>query len=246
MARSKMNRPASASDFEKRENPLKVWIPRAAWCFIFAAATTFLTGCETASFTAVTLGQPYKPENVFLAAAQLPADLKRVAVLPLACDGRRTDLAAGRDSLGPVLTAELVKAKKFEVVEVSSDELSRLTGRADWTGEEILPAGFLDSLKKEYGCDAVLFCQLTEFHAYPPLAVGWRLRLVAVRGQKTLWAGDEQFDAGEPAVMAGALLYQRQEQRQLDDDTAEWLALNSPQRFGQYSIARLLDTLPAR
>jgi hypothetical protein len=245
MVRSKMKQPAPRSGVLKLKNRYR----NLMWntVKILALVTTlFLTGCETSKFTTVTSGTPYKPDNIFLAAPQLPADLKRVAVLPLACDGRRTDLAAGRDSLGPILITELSKAKKFEVVEVSSEDLCRLTGRANWTGEEILPAGFLDSLKKEYGCDAVLFCQLTEFQAYPPLAVEWRLRLVTVRGQKTLWAGDEQFDAGKPAVMAGALLYQRQEQRQLDDDATEWLAMNSPQRFGQYSIARLLDTLPPR
>jgi len=47
-------------------------------------------------------------------------------------------------------------------------------------------------------------------------------------------------------VMAGARLYQKRKQRLLGDDTADWLALNSPRQFGQYSIARLLDTLPAR
>ena len=192
------------------------------------------------------LSSPYKPENIFRAAQQLPGDLKRVAVLPIACDGRRTDMSAGRDALGPVLIAELIKAKKFEVVVVSPEELSRLTGRAEWTGDEVLPAGILDSLKKEYGCDAVLFCQLTGFQAYPPLAVGWRLRLVDVRGQKTLWAGDEDFDAGKPAVIAGARRYQQREQWQLNTDPVGGLALNSPRRFGQYTITCLLDTLPAR
>jgi len=240
-----MNQPAPASNATTLENRCANWILRAAGSLMVAAAA-LLAGCETSRLTMAAFSSPYKPDNIFIAAPQLPGDLKRVAVLPLACGERRTDLVEGRDALGPALAAELIKAKKFEVVEVSPDELSRLTGRVEWTGEEVLPAGFLDSLQKKFGCDAVLFCQLTEFHAYPPLAVGWRLRLVAVRGQKTLWAGDEQFDAGRPAVMAGARHYQQQEQRQMSDETAGWLALNSPQWFGQYAIACLLDTLPAR
>ena len=195
---------------------------------------------------AAALIAPSQPDNVFVAAPQLPDEVKRVAVLPLVCGEPRTDLAEGCSTLGPVLVSELIKAKKFEVVTIPPDELARLTGRADWTSEKVLPADFLDSLGKKYGCDAVLFCQLTEYQAYPPLAVGWRLRLVTVRGHKTLWAGDEHFDAGKPPVMAGARRYQQHESRLLNDDTAGWLALNSPRQFGQYSIAQLLDTLPAR
>jgi len=195
---------------------------------------------------AVDLHPRYKPDNIFLAGGKLPGDIKRVAVLPLACDGRQTDLAAGRDTLEPVLFAELIRAKHFEVVQISREELWRLTGRADWTGGEILPSEILDSLKKESGCDAVLFCELTEFRAYPPLAVGWRLKLVDVRQKKTLWAGDEHFDAGNPAVIAGARLYLRRGQVVLDDSAGGWLAVNSPRRFGQYSIDSLLGTLPAR
>lgn len=246
MARSKMKPSPPAGNEMKLENRRTNWIFIAVWSLVFVAATALLSGCETSDFEAATLGAPYKPDNVFVAVHQLPADLRRVAVLPLACDGQRTDLMEGRDALGPVLLAELIKAKKFEVVPVPPGELSRLTGRADWSGEEVLPAGFFGLLKKEYGCDAVLFCQLTEFEPYPPLAVGWRLRLVTVRGQKTLWAGDEQFDAGKPAVMVGARYYQQREERQFDDGTAVWLALNSPSRFGQYSITCLFDTLPAR
>lgn len=213
---------------------------------VLAVALVLLTGCETTGVMAVDLSAPYKPDNVFLTASKLPGDVKRVAVLPLACDERQTDLVAGREALQPVLVVELVKSKKFEVVEVSPEELWRLTGRADWTGAEILPADFLAALNKACGCDAVLFSELTEFHPYPPLAVGWRLKLVDIRRKETIWAGDEHFDAGKPAVMAAARHYQQEEQRPLEGDTTIWLAANSPRWFGQYSIASLLDTLPAR
>ena len=188
----------------------------------------------------------YKPDNIFLSGGKLPGDIKRVAVLPLSCDGRQTDLAAGCEALEPVLLEELIKTKHFEVIQISRDKLRRLTGRADWTGEDILPAGILNSLKMQSGCDAVLFSELTEFRAYPPLAIGWRLKLVDVRQKKTVWAGDEHFDAGNLAVISGARLYQKRGQVVLDDKTSGWLAVNSPRRFGQYSIDSILGTLPAR
>jgi hypothetical protein len=218
------------------------------WVLLLAVATAFLAGCETPSAMTVAFRTPYKPDDVFLAdgTGLLPGDIKRVAMLPLACDARQTDLLAGRDTLAPVLFAELIKTKQFEVVQISRAELWRLTGRTDWTGDEVLPADILDLLKKDSGCDAVLFCELTGFRAYPPLAIGWRLKLVAVRQKKTLWAGDEYFDAGNPAVIAAVRHYQRHGQMVLDDGSGGWLAVNSPCRFGQYSIDSLLDTLPAQ
>jgi len=182
-------------------------------------ALALLTGCETPGAALADLRAPYKPDNIFLAGGKLPGGLKRVAVLPLACDQRQTDLSSGRDALQPVLFAELIKTKHFEVVRISREELRRLTGREDWTGEEVLPANLLETLRKESGCDAVLFSELTEFRAYPPLAVGWRFKLMDVRGGKILWAGDEQFDAGNPAVIAGARRYQRRGQVVLDDNS---------------------------
>jgi len=228
-----------------------------------------LAGCGTPRTALIGFRAPYRPDNIFHAGAKpdkyftgrdrLPGYVKRVAVLPLACDVRRRDLAAECDMLQPILLAEMIKTKKIEAVEVAPDELWRLTGRTRWTGGEILPADFLDALKQECGCEAVLFCQLTEFRAYPPLAVGWRLKLVDVRTQKTIWAGDEYFDAGKPEVLAAARHYQQNDQRQPGfrpgvnngyspegNHTADWLAANSPRWFGQYSIASLFDTLPDR
>jgi hypothetical protein len=189
---------------------------------------------------------PYHPDNVFLTGTKLRGDVKRVAVLPAACDVRQTDLGAGCDALQPILASELVKTKKFEVVVVSPEELWRLTGRTDWTADEVLPADFLSALKKEYGCDAVFFCEVTEFRAYPPLSVGWRLKLVDVSRKETIWSSDEIFDSGKPPVMAAARHYQQAEEWQLNGETAAWLAMNSPRQFAQYSLASLLYTLPAR
>ena len=243
---SQMTNPECRIEFRRVGRHLSFMIRHGLRTLLLAGATAYLAGCASPGAAMVDLHPRYKPHNIFRASSKLPGEIKRVAVLPLACDGRQTDLAAGRDALEPVLFAELIKAKHFEVVQISREELWRLTGRADWTGEDVLPANILAALKKESGCDAVLFCELTEFRAYPPLAVGWRLILVDARGRKTLWAGDEHFDAGNPAVIAGAQLYQRRGQVGLDDSSGGWLAANSPRRFGQYSIDSLLGTLPAR
>jgi hypothetical protein len=168
----------------------------------------------------------------------------RGAVLPLACETRRADLPEGCEALNPVLLAELAKTKKFEVVSVNSEMLRSRTGRSGWTGAEVLPADFFESLRRSYGCDAVLFCQLTVFHAYAPLAVGWRMKMVDTRTRQILWAADEVFDAGQPSVLSGARHYQLAEHRASEPD--DWGIRNSPRQFGQYAAAQLAARLPGR
>src|ERR1700685_3670440 len=148
--------------------------------------------------------QNSRPENVFSSSSILPADVKRVIELPLACEESRGDLSDGRESLDSILQTELIKTKKFELVSLNARLLKSFTGRSSWTGAEVLPDDFFDSLQRVYGCDAVLFCQLTVFRAYAPLAVGWRMKLVDVHTQKIIWAVDEVFDAGDPAIARSA------------------------------------------
>jgi TolB-like protein len=184
-------------------------------------------------------------ENAFAFAAKLAPDFRRVAVLPLAAGTAAGDLPAGCAALTPGLWEQLSKTRKFEVVAVDGDRLRQATGRANWTGTETLPPDFLGFLHREYACDGVLFAELTTYRAYAPLAVGWRFKLVDVRSGQIIWAADELFDAARPAVLRAAQRFEapaavwpfRQE---------NWLAVNSPSRFGRYGAATLLDTMPER
>ena len=203
--------------------------------------------------------------NVFLSLPTLPADLKRVVVLPLACDESSGPLADGCQMFDPVLRAALIKTGRFEVVPASSDVLSRCTGKLTWTGEEVLPQDFFESLRNVYGCDAVMFCQLSVLRGSPPLAIGWKLKLTDIKTGKILWAADEIFDAGNLCVAKDAQQFEeKQRPRQgilyatysdiawwlnvpvrtaLDD---QWDILHSPKYFGEYSAEKLLTTLPQR
>jgi len=185
-------------------------------------------------------------DNAFELSPYLPADLRRVAVLPLAWEGSQIDLSQGCETLGPVLLAELIKTKKFEAVSVSPEDLRSQTGRLNWTGAEILPADFLDSLQRVYGCHAVLFCQLTVFRAYTPLAVGWRMKLVDVRTGQILWAVDKIFDAEQPKVLKQARRYHFGGPWFAHDSSNDQQVENSPRQFGQYTITQVLSTLPNR
>jgi hypothetical protein len=210
------------------------------------AACAMLAGCALAGRQMGRLTPDYQPENVFLYSPGLSPDLKRVAVLPLAYEDQRTDLADGCEALNPILQAELIKTRRFETVPVSSEMLQNRTGRSVWTGTEALPQEFLDSMREVYACDAVLFCQLTVFRTYEPLAIGWRMKLVDVRTRQTLWAADELFDAGREPVLNGTRHYQWTELQSSAVGNENWLMRNSPRRFGQYAAAQLLATLPKR
>ena len=229
------------------------------------AVFVILAVCAALTGGAIAFGQDSKSQNVFSASPVLPKDLKRVVVLPLTGEKSRADLSSGCEMLEPILLAELVKTKKFEVVPAGSEMLRNLTGKDAWTGAEVLPANFFDSLRRAYGCDAVLFCEMTGFRAYAPLAVCWRMKLVDASTEKIIWAADMVFDANDPVVVKSAEQFEKQRQnvhgeirsllknlariadRQprsaLDD---QWIILNSPRFFGQYSAIKLLQTLPER
>ena len=120
-------------------------------------------------------------------------------------------------------------------------------------------------MNKAEACDAVLFCQLTSYKPYVPLAIGWRLKLVDVQTQKVLWEADEVYDASDAAVARNAQQFQKKQQNvsgtsktlakrawdllnretpsDLDD---QWDILNSPRYFGQFAAVTSLESLPKR
>jgi hypothetical protein len=206
-----------------------------------------MTGCQNAPFHVALLQQSYRPDNKFVYPPKLSLNLQRVAVLPMAAETSSSDnLPEGCAALTPVLWDQLIKTKKFELVEVDPLRLRQGTGQAYWTGTETLPPDFFGFLRREYGCDGVLFAELTTYRAYAPLAVGWRLKLVDARSGQVVWSADEVFDAARPSVAHAV-------QRFTDPGftwslfyNTSWLAVNSPDQFGHYSAAALLNTLPDR
>jgi hypothetical protein len=202
-------------------------------------------GCATTEHQTPPMSSTARPENIFTYPSVLPPNLRRVALLPIACDEPGSMLVDSCETLRPGLLEELIRTQKFEVVSVSPEILRRHAGRSDWTGAEILPTDFLGMLHREYGCDAVFFCQLTTFRAYSPLTIGWRMKMVDVHTRQIIWAADEVFDA-KAAAGVGSWLIQQGRQLITPEFSDEWAVLNSPSRFGRYSAARLLATLPER
>ncbi len=205
-----------------------------------------LASCETTPLHTTIFQRDFRPDNVFVYPPKLSLDFQRVAVLPLTAANANGDLADGCEALTPVLWEQLVKSKRFEVVTVPAERLRSRTGQAAWTGNEVLPADFLAFLRREYGCDGVLFAELTAFHAYAPLAVGWRFKLVDARTGQIIWAADELFDAARPTIATAACHFEKRQDSASVANDGSWVVLNSPRRFGRYSAAALLETLPDR
>lgn len=225
----------------------KMFIRQTVTAVIALTAGIFFSGCARPRILAQALTPSYVPSNVFKEGAVIPSQIRRVAVLPLSVmnedDG---DMTFGRDTLMPVLVGELNRARAFEVVTISVDDLRLISGKGVWSAEEKLPLEFFERIKEKFGADAVLFSRLTMYRAYEPLAIGWRIKLIDADEPHILWAVDEVFDARDPSVAAAAMKY-----AQHTPDTSSSLSdsrsvLQSPRRFGRYTASAVVQTMPGR
>jgi hypothetical protein len=226
--------------------PLPTQKIRRSLATALALALMSLMGCTSLRLHDPVAGLSYTPQNVYRALDQLPVHVRRVAVLPMTTSGPGSDLEAGCEMLAPVVLEELGRTRKFEVIRVTPEQLRQLTGRSVWPAEAALPPDFLKGLSNDLDCDAVLFCRLTQFRAYPPLVVGLGLKLVEVDKAEFIWAVDEVFDANQGAVVTGARRFQQSRESlppQLADSRS---ILNSPRNFGRYVANSVFHTLPAR
>jgi hypothetical protein len=205
----------------------------------------FLAGCSTKPLTDPIIGPNYQVRNVYRKEPLLPVNIRRVAVLPLSIKAPTAGLVAGKDSLERVFHAELTKAARFETILVEPTQLKQWLGRETLDAYEDLPAQLFRVLVEKTGADGVLFAHLSEYKAYPPIMIGWRMKLVSNQAE-TIWAVEEMFDASEEAVSNAARRYDRAQEKNnpvLEDSRS---ILLSPTRFGQYTLRSVLDTLPAR
>ena len=192
------------------------------------------------------IGPSYVPTNVYREFDALPANVRKVAVLPLSYNERDEGPRWGYQALEPVLQSELAKANKFELVAISPEQLKQWTGKERWDFQEALPPKILQQIVTATGADGVLFSHLSHYKAYPPLLIGWRLKLVTAPNPEVVWSVDEIFDAGEEPVSNAARRFAREHLRNhptLEDTRS---ILLSPSRFGRYTASAVMDTLPAR
>lgn len=223
---------------------------RARWAMRLAAVAALLvsaTSCGTISYSEQAyIGAGYQPKNVFRQSATLPETLRRVAVLPLTTANADTASQEARETLASTMRQELSKRAAFELIEVTPAQLKQWTGRSTWLADEQLPPDFFARLREPTACDAVLFSRLGHFQPYKPIVIGWQFKLVDSREAKTWWAVDEVLDSGQASVINGARRYSLDHFKESTAATDSQFILNSPHRFGQYTLHTLFETLPSR
>ena len=186
----------------------------------------------------------FRPSNVYRAGQKLPAEIRRVAVLPVSIEYGDWQAEESLKQLEPVLHTELGKRKRFELIMVAPEQLRQWTGKGCWSAEEKLPIDLFERLQEALGCDATLFSQLRPYHAYKPLVVGWNFKLVGAKNKSILWSADEVFDASEQTVANAAEDYYKGQAAGPAKDPSS--VLMSPRRFSQFTLSAVLGTLPER
>jgi hypothetical protein len=206
---------------------------------------SFGAACSVKPITDPIIGPSHTLNNAYRKEAVLPGNFRRVAVLPVSYNELSATGVSSREILEPVFQAELTKLARFEALFVRPAQLQQWSGRERWDDYEELPPGFLKTIAAKTGCDGVLFARISHFQAYPPIVIGWRMRLVSNEGD-ALWAADELFDAAEQAVSNSARRYDRAHTRNnpvLEDSRS---ILLSPTKFGQYTLSSVFGSLPVR
>jgi hypothetical protein len=172
--------------------------------------------------------------------------LQRVVLLPVTVSTPELATLDHRNQLAQILEEELRKLHRFEVIKATPEELRRGFGKDAFSAGETLPADLLTRIQSAHSADGVLFIQIASYRAFPPVAIGWQLRLVTADQGRTLWSVDETFDASQAEVARSARDYFRSHHTgsaELADPQAD---LRSPSRFCRYTAQTVWKTLPQR
>lgn len=213
--------------------------------FLPLAAALCLAGCEITPDLAdpVRYGPFYTPTN-FAAEKKLPADLRRVLVLPVSVGS----LAPEETSLtlDAVVVQALQEQQRFEVVPLPREESLRLFGAREFSSTAALPHGMIEQLAARYAVDAVLFTDITAYQPYRPQSIGFRSKLATVRDVRLVWTFDEVISASNPAVANSArrLPFQAAQGRGPVDLSPGTLL--SPSRYAAFAAGEMFRTLPPR
>lgn len=217
-----------------------------ARAFLALLVCFLATGCAQNRFVRQAMTPSYVPSNVYAEEPNLPASLRRVALLPSGAIADTAEMAFGLESMEPALRAAFARTRAFELVPVSREELRLLTGRADWRPDDKLPPDLFDKLKEKLAVDAVLFSTLTAYRAYEPIAIGWRVKLIDTDEPRILWAVDEIFDARVPEVAAAAVRHAEHHRESTSSLEESRGVLTSVRRFGHYAASAVVGTMPGR
>ena len=215
---------------------------------LLVSLAIFLTGCHSVRENIRTKlplpPPPPRPKTANFFTPPLPdksRPMRRVAMLPLSGEQLTPEML--RD-ITTAFQAELSKKAIFEVVPISGTELEAICGQRQLSSVEPMPAQLLDSLRERFGAEGILFTDITHLHAYRPVAIGVRAKLVDIGSGAISWACDCVYDSGHPAIAENARQFQRQfsdPHRAIPDDGGS--VLISPMRFAKFVASATFNTL---
>ena len=185
---------------------------------------------------------PYQPTNVF-SAPQIPENVRRVAILPINLP--HADLRTS-EILQYNAVSQAGRTNLFEIVQVKPDDLVRYVGKSNFSSIEVLPANFMQVMLDVYAADAILFNDITYYHAYQPIKIGLRAKLINVRSSQAIWAFDDIFDSGDPRVTSAALKYEESTGKKPYPYRKTTTVLQSPSAFSSYVFSTAYATMPQR
>ncbi|HYC71887.1 MAG TPA: hypothetical protein VEB66_11810 [Opitutaceae bacterium] len=209
---------------------------------VLLAAALLMAGCASPRtlLSRRAAAGDYAPANV-AAEPALPADLRRVAVLPVHGPGESERAAIALD---PVVAVALQRQARFEVVTVSRADCRRWFGAPSFASTGALPHDLLAEIARRHQADAVLFVDLTAERSYRPLLLGLRAKLATARDTRIVWAVDEIVSADQPAVAAGMSRAAASTKGSVSATILD--SIQSPSRFAAYVSDALFRTLPPR
>jgi len=223
--------------------PMKTLNPNRSWIL---AIGLLLAGCQTPKPSLPELGARFEPKNVYRAVDALPGNLQRVVLMPVTLSTPDLATLDHRNQLAKILEEELRKTHRFEVIKATPEELRRGFGKDAFSAGEPLPADLLTRIQSAHSADGVIFAQLASYRPFPPVAIGWELRLVTADQGGTLWSIDETFDASQAEVARSARDYFRGHHTGASELADPQSDLRSPSRFCRYTAQTVWQTLPKR
>lgn len=203
-------------------------------------------GCATPPKIAdIVIGPDYEVTNYNRRDPVLPPEVRTVAVLPIT-GNLDTLTSEGKEYLEEVAKSELDKLGRFEAIYLTREQLKLWSGKESWRSDEVIPRPMLEKLKKETAAQGILFIHLSNYNPYPPLMIGWKMKLVRADSMEVLWAIDEVFDAGEESVSNSARRFSKNRVPTNPVLTDSRTVLLSPTIFARYSLTASLATIPER
>lgn len=206
--------------------------------FARSALLALLAGAGCAAPAARTLdAPPFVPVN-HAGVDRLPPEVRRVVLLPAS--------GGGGEALDAILREALQRQNRFEIVALDRADCLRRFRAEEFPSAGLLPPDLLETLRREWAADAVMFVDVTTRRSIRPLTLGLRAKLAAVGDVRLLWTFDTVFSAADPAVAASARRHYFKGEGASEVADRSAAVLQSPSRFAAYAADAAFATLPLR